>query len=498
MQNDIQVLSQLLWDLQKMESQQKELIEKFYNSLMLTSSRSTLHSPNDSFQSMMTILKLPLELLVNNKSKMAKEYLKYCQDDYGWQYNAFFAALIPIMEKNSVWSDRWKNLSAKEMNIRTDYCNSHKNNVEKLYANNIIKDLQPAIDSSKITARDYYKLHSERESLADKDHYFVNLKGLSSSSPIIYNSAFGTHYRGGGFYFRWNSFGVVVDPGLYFVTNMHEYGLNISDVNAIVITHDHIDHKGDMQLLEDLEYQIIGTPKIQWYVCKEIYDARHSELEKSKRHSELANLFLIEQEHEYNITSSIKLRATRTDHILIDKTSKVYSPTTFGCIFTLAEYTNSFVGTTPERTIGYTSDTTYWENMAEDYDSVDLLIANISSIRESDLLMEEKNPVHLGYAGCVSLLQEINQAPKIFLLSEFWNGIDDIRFSISKHLRRITLHKGWDTTILPAEIGMEIDLSHMGVRCSACGSYSQKISLIKPTVAFGEITFLCDECILSP
>lgn len=498
MQKNVQVLSQLLWDIENSSHQQKETIEQFYRSLILAMDDSGTKVSDSPFHSMATILKPPLELMANNPSNMAAEYLKYCLKFWGWPYDAFFAALISIMEDHEVWSPRWKSLTAKQTKDKIAYCSTHKAAVEKLYANNIIKELKPAIDSRKKTVQDYYRMHSERESFVRNDHYFVNLKGLSSSSPIIYNSTFGTHYRGGGFYFCWNHHGVVVDPGLHFVTNMHERGLNITDIDTVVITHNHIDHKGDMQLLEDLEYQIIGTPRIKWYVCKEIYDERYSELKRDNRHPELANLFLVEQGSTYNITPYITLCATRTDHILIDKTKNIYSPTTFGCMFTLAEYSDNGIGIIPERTLGYTSDSTYWDNMEQDYDSADLLIANISSIREQDLLMEKKNPLHLGFSGCISLLQGINQAPTFFLLSEFWNGIDDIRFSISKQLRRITQHKGWETTILPAEIGMEIDLSCMGVRCSACGSYSKRVSLIKPQKAFGEITFLCDECILSP
>lgn len=498
MKKDVQILSQFLWDLEKSKYQQKDIIDKFYHSLSLSCTVPDREFKDSPFQSMATIIKPPLELVVNNQSDMAANFLKYCLGEWSWPYDAFFAALILIMEEHEIWSYQWKSLSAKQLKEKTDFCSTRKSAIEKLYANNILNDLKPAIDKNKKTVQDYYRMHSERESLIQNDHYFINLKGLSSSSPIIYNSTFGTHYRGGGFFFRWNQHGIVVDPGLHFVINMHENGLNITDIDTVVITHDHLDHKGDMQLLEDLEFQIKNTPTIKWYVCKEIFDDRKTGLERENRNSEIKNLTLVEQGKDYHITNSISLHATRTDHILIGTSKNEYSKTTFGCMFVLHEYDINGVGTIRERTLGYTSDSTYWDNMEQEYDSADLLIANISSFREQDLLMEKKNPIHLGFSGCINLLQGLNQAPKFFLLSEFWNGIDDIRFPISKQFRRITKHKGWDTTILPTEIGMEIDLSCMGVRCSACGSFAPRVSLIKPKEPFGEICYLCDECIISP
>lgn len=479
----VQVLSQLLWDMVESEKNQRDIFSSFYKNLILRNTNVLSSKP------ILDILENPLKCIIENKENMAEEYMKLCAGIHDWPYDAFLTALIEIMEKNQPWAERWERLTARQKQNRKKLLNAHSANIEKLYASNIIKELRPAVDHHKKIVHDYYRMHLEREQFIGKDHYFINLKGMSSSTPILYNNTFGTRLRGGGFYFRWNMYGIVVDPGLHFVTNMHECGLGISDIDAVIITHDHLDHMGDMLLLDDLEYQIKEYKTIQWYVCREVYEAER--LNKN-------NMHLVSQRGEYDLSPFVSFKAIETRHIKSISECSGYLPTTFGCVFTLKAYKSPSGKQVNERVIGYTSDTTYWDGMEKDYDNTDMLIANISSVRENDLLMEEQNELHLGFSGCVKMLLGFSQAPRFFLLSEFWNGIEDIRFPVSKQLRRTAHRKGMDTTVVPAELGMEIDLACMGVRCSSCGTWAKKIFIIKPNSAFGEIYYVCENCAILP
>lgn len=484
MNQNVQVLSQLLWDLENSPKDRQQLIlGQFYSCLTDDPDSMKLSASSGSFYAMRNILCVPLKAILDNPTDAMKQYLVYCKTVTQWPFNAFLAALIPILENNGTWTDRWQRLSAGEKANKEAFCLSLAGDVEKLYASNIATDLMPAIDVNKRTVQDYYRMRCERESFAHEDCYFINLKGLSSSSPIIYNNTFGTQFRGGGFYFRWRGVGVAVDPGLYFVTNMHEFGLNIQDINAVIITHNHLDHMGDMQLLDDLEYQIIKKHTIQWYVCEEIFSSRPSN----------PNFTLVRPGKDYDIFGVITLHTTPTRHIKNPKSKTGYQNTTFGCVFDL--YDNS-AHSSRRRSLGYTSDTTYWSGMEQSYEAMDILVANISSIWEKDLLLEEQNPLHLGFTGCVKLLQNLKQPPTLLLLSEFWNGIEDIRFTVSKQLRRLSKRKGVDTSVLPTEIGMRISLENLGIRCSSCGSYTNHITLIRPNKPFGKLEYLCENCIL--
>lgn len=484
MQSDAQVLSQLLWDLRDSKRNQHETLDSFFKSLMLENTDT--HAP--ALQPMREALEKPLKCVLDNKKDMAIDYLKLCNEVHNWPYDAFLAALIDIMEDNSPWSKNWKYIDAKHRQKKAQFLDANGSNAEKLYADSIVMELRPAVDGRKKTITEYYKIRWQREDLIKKTHYFVNLKGMSSSSPIIYNNTFGTSLRGGGFYFCWNRFGVVVDPGLYFVTNMHEHGLSIHDIDAVVVTHDHIDHTGDIQLLDDLEYQIKGKKTIQWYVCQEIYDA--GRLEKN-------NMHLVKYGETHTLSQLVSFYATETRHIKATSTPSGYLLTTFGCVFTLKAHNLPSGAQIEERVMGYTSDTIYWDGMEKDYDNTDILIANISSVRKEDLLLEQQHKLHLGFGGCMNMLLNFTQAPGLFLLSEFWNGIEDIRFSVSKQLRRAVLQKGLDTAVLPTEIGMEIDLTNMGVKCSCCGAYAKGISLVRPRCEFGEMGYVCEECLIT-
>jgi len=480
---NVQILSQLLWDLENgPKDRQRFILDQFYNCL-IDPEAMKLSASSSSFYAVRDTLCAPLKVILDNPADAVQQYLACCKTVTQWPFNAFLAALIPILTNNGIWADRWRHLSADEKRDKRAFCLPLASDVEKLYASNIAADLMPAIDTHKKTVQEYYRMRCERESFAREDCYFINLKGLSSSSPIIYNNTFGTQFRGGGFYFRWKGVGVVVDPGLYFVTNMHEFGLNIQDIDAVVITHDHLDHMGDMQLLDDLEYQIKPNRTIQWYVCEEIFSQRLSN----------SHFTLVSPGNHYDIAGIIELHAAPARHIQDSKAGTGYRNTTFGCIFDLYEYPAHF---SRKWSLGYTSDTTYWSGMEQSYEAMDLLVANISSIREKDLLLEEQNPLHLGFTGCVKLLQSLKQPPTLLLLSEFWNGIEDIRFTVSKQLRRLSKRKDVDTCVLPTEIGMRISLENLGVKCSSCGSYANHIALIRPSKPFGKLEYLCKNCIL--
>lgn len=369
---DEQVLSQLLWDLYEAKRPLLDILKDFQHGLTLKDIPDSIVPP---LQPMCRKLKEPLECVIENRKNMVGEYLRLCTGVADWPYGAFLTALISIMEQNSPWANRWDGISAKQKQDRKRLFELHDDEIKKLYSEDIIEELRPIVDGRGKKMNDYYRLRWERESFLRKDHFYINLKGLSSSSPILYNNTFGMRLRGGGFYFRWNMFGVVVDPGLYFVVNMHEHGLSINDIDAVIVTHDHIDHTGDMMILDDLEHQIKDEKTIRWYVCREISEANRLKCDQ---------MCLVSPGYDYEFTKDVSLRTTETRHIK-DPVSGSYLDSTFGCVFKLKEYTEPSGRLIGERMIGYTSDTTYWDGMEKDYDKVDMLIANISSVWDTDV-----------------------------------------------------------------------------------------------------------------
>lgn len=63
---------------------------------------------------------------------------------------------------------------------------------------------------------------------------------------------------GGGFFIRWHGMGIVVDPGIDFIRNLYntEWGaFSIADIDAIIVSHFHLDHMADVLPLLDLIYR---------------------------------------------------------------------------------------------------------------------------------------------------------------------------------------------------------------------------------------------------
>ena len=88
--------------------------------------------------------------------------------------------------------------------------------------------------------------------------------------------------------------------------------------------------------------------------------------------------------------------------------------------------------------------------------------------------------------------------PSFFLVSEFWNGKTDIRFDIVKFLKeeavKLCEEMRANTKIIPAEIGMQIDLEKLQIQCMICKCFSDKVITVKPAEEYGEIRCICDKC----
>ena len=86
---------------------------------------------------------------------------------------------------------------------------------------------------------DYEKHAKQSRSI---ENTFICLKGFSSATPFFRSSTFNRPGLGGGFYFRWQGVGVAVDPGIGFMSLMHEHSIFIDDIDVVIVTHAHIDH----------------------------------------------------------------------------------------------------------------------------------------------------------------------------------------------------------------------------------------------------------------
>ncbi len=372
---------------------------------------------------------------------------------------------------------------------------------------NILRNLTP---SKKITDIYYNKYCRKYSKLEDG---FIVLKGMSSSTPSLMNSIYDTNqYSGGGFYLRYNGIGIAIDPGYHFIDNLHHYGLSVLDIDAVVITHEHIDHNNDMRLLDDLHhavYNLAGPKKkIYWYLDKVSYEIARIYQKNNTGFQEEANIIYCLSDHGEDKSKAekeicicdnveVRLKIFKTKHIENKKIKnlKKYNEHTFGCCFLLENDKDT-------KCLVYTSDTSYFPELIENINIYpDVLIANISGIYEDDIMLIKKKERHLGYYGCYHLLIDIkerfNKFPEMVFISEFWNGEHDIRFDVTSFLEKEIKREDekHSVRIIPAEVGMVLRITDSALRCTQCGKFTKEFKLHKPNSYNEKIKVLCKSCI---
>lgn len=341
----------------------------------------------------------------------------------------------------------------------------------------------------------YYKesMHSEHTHIQLKDNLFL-LKGFSSSTPTIHSAVFNSNCMGGGLYINYKGTGIAIDPGIGFVKLMHQNGIYIEDVNIAIVTHDHLDHNADAETISSLAYDFNSYNKRKDSLICEIL-----EIDKSPEHE----INWIMDGDSYNklktkIASCDKLENYQEREILSDGEKKV----TLSSIHTkhIKGSEESYAIKLKFRyertyTIGYTSDTAYFEELSEFFEDVDILIFNVSDIYIKDVKgIKDKNS-HLGYNGSRKILR--NTKARVAIASEFCCTNGDFRMNFIRSLKN-ELDGEFKGIILPGEIGMKISIPDNYIECSIC---KQKVSVqaihaLNPVYDYEKIQYVCSKCMV--
>lgn len=388
----------------------------------------------------------------------------------------------------------WHELGQVIFQIENSYKSDKSYVPLRILPNRIYKHLEPSVN-----LREIYQKKSKFEGVNLKDYVLI-LKGMSSSTPSMLNSVFDTdEYDGGGIYINYHGIGIVIDPGYHFVRNLHHYGLNVLDIDLVIITHEHIDHNNDMRLIDDLNATVSNSHRIIWLMDEVSYNVANIYQKSETGFSKKNNLLIkIEPQNEFKcsyhdeklekIDSLINFSFFKTEHIFSqDKSLKTH---TFGCKITFLE---------DNRCLVYTSDTRYFAGILEEVKYADIVIANISGVYEDDYMLVKSKERHLGYYGCFSILKDCyikyEHAPELFMISEFWNGQNDIRYDVAKQMQENIINIGLDETrIVPAEKGMYVQISNAHLRCNQCGMFCSKYHIKRPSTLTETVKVVCSEC----
>ncbi len=81
--------------------------------------------------------------------------------------------------------------------------------------------------------------------------------------------------------------GVVIDPGLYFLENFFEEGFSVQDIDAVLLTHHHLDHRDDLESILTLIHEAAtqGAPNnIKLVVTNGAWDDIASMIRRNREH----------------------------------------------------------------------------------------------------------------------------------------------------------------------------------------------------------------------
>ena len=368
---------------------------------------------------------------------------------------------------------------------------------KKIVFNEIPGDLIPYF-SAKSQISYYNSFFEFKKEWDNKSDSLICLKGFSSSTPILHSAVFNNQCSGGGFFLNIHGIGIVIDPGVGYVDMMHKHGISVTDIDIVIITHNHSDHCADAPLIASLNYDYnryySQNKKLYALFKKEnelpkhcirwLLDDSSSSMLRNSINSEDVLLLKDFEDIEYDLSfgeNELKLSSIRTEH-----DSRISS---YG-IKLIFSYSNK------SYSIGYTSDTRYLDTFPNFFDSLDILIFNISDIYKEDIQYYKQKRTHLGYSGCMTLIKSITNRPKLAIVSEFCCTNGDFRVRITKKLNedsKLCDYNGW---IIPGEIGLKISLKDYFCQCTQCKRMVpiNKIVISNPSIEYGSIQYICEKC----
>ena len=346
-----------------------------------------------------------------------------------------------------------------------------------------------------MTMKDAYELRfSERDHRLQTRSYLMILKGFSSSTPFFYSALENRFYhspiKGGGIYIKWNDHGIAIDPGINFMDNMHQNGLSISDIDTVIVTHDHIDHNGDLQVIDDMSYSFGHS--IELYLDPKSYlKSEEYKCLKKYRHTLDSK---IQSGYKIGYNHDIQLDFISTRHIITNENTTEYEDDMSFAI-KLSLYDRSEL----KHRIGITSDTKFFPELCDFMEDCDYIIANMSEPGKDDYEKRVEKEKHLGYFGCLNLVRNCNKEkdethlPR-YIISEFWAGRGDVRRELVKRLRE---ESGY-SKIYPGDIGMLFFLDRPGFLCDYCGCESDidDLHIVRDKKEYGHFSLVCDSCLL--
>lgn len=301
----------------------------------------------------------------------------------------------------------------------------------------------------------------------------------------------------GGYYLRWNNTGIVINPGKKFMHHFHQTGLHIKDIDIVLVTHEDPDTFSDIQEIYELNFRLnraSGDQQIIHYYLNQKAYRELATLLKPHSKSERNAIHCLELFAESPEVEQVKLGDgillhyfTTQPQFSLNSTSLRPHQLAQSNLGIRLELSNPLSNQASHVTLGYVSGS--WSPfIGQHLAHCDILLAGIGNTNQSDYNKIVHLDDCLGYYGVCSLLEDT--LPKLIVCSEFGSREGDLRLELIKKMRKEYADKS--STILPADIGMCVDLKTMTVKCSITNEYVNPrfVRVIRSSGLFGMMHYL--------
>jgi len=304
---------------------------------------------------------------------------------------------------------------------------------------------------------------SAKKTITNTENFIVVLRRWNSYTPALSSDI--ERRKGGGYFLSWNGTGFVIDPGFNFIENFFANGFNISDIDAIFISHSHLDHTSDFESLMTLLFERNDNlpqeekKKIDLFLNFSSMNKFANLLSLDK--SAVRNIYVLQPGIPVDMSEKYGFVLTPTKAKHRELWGDEYS---VGLIFDFIENIKK------KFRLGMTIDTGYTNEIGAQFKNSDILIAHIGSIKEKEFdlnlnLNERLYKNHLGLIGTTKIIKDAS--PKLAVISEFGEELGSLRVDISKAIEGVVKDRRTKRCI-PGDIGMKISLPELKIRCDMC------------------------------
>ena len=290
---------------------------------------------------------------------------------------------------------------------------------------------------------------------------------------------------GGGYFLWWDGWGLVIDPGLGFGKAFRSAGLVPRHVSAVVATHHHIDHTGDMlpvlTCIFEMNPGAMPAHQVDFVLSPGAFGAFAG---VAAYVPGVRSVQLLRPNESINLNcgpNPVALQGVKAVHR--DLTGR--DDASIGLRINISSQDGTAVCS-----IGFSGDTRLVKESAELYKDVDLMVVHIGSIYEYDV-GEGKEPWHLGFAGAVTLLEEIKKRSRpdwdpLVLVSEWGEELGPDRTKICE-----AIISAVELRVFPAELLQSVGLKPNRAE-ALCTAKDGKIADRWHTGTSGDIEYWCD------